>query len=180
MKKKDRGLSSSQIDELTQRAMRDNKESGLDSDREPCDNQDTISESSEEEILNSFEDEGSKNKKKHKIELFSNFQLCIIGLIVFAVMILFADNSNVIYKYELSERLSKSIRERDSLETEIARDSIIIERIKTDDIFLGKYAREHFYYREDNEEVFIVEPEKKMTEIDSLIINDDGETEQIL
>ncbi|MFI3267737.1 MAG: hypothetical protein R3Y51_03365 [Rikenellaceae bacterium] len=106
----------------------------------------------------SLKDDNQK-KKPRRIKFLNNFQICIIGLIIFVLMLFFAENNNVVYKSALKDRLKTSIIERDSLLEEVRKDSVMIERIKHDDGYLEKYARENFYYRADDEDVFIVEPE---------------------
>lgn len=120
------------------------------------DKETTEKEVPEEELR---EDTVKKSKFKN-IELFTNFQLCTIALIIFIFMLFFAENNNIMYKQALTNRLKANKIERDSLLKEIHKDSLTIERIKNDDKFLEKYVREHFYYRAEDEDVFIVEPEK--------------------
>lgn len=101
-----------------------------------------------------------KKKQSSGIKLFTNWQLVAISTTIFVVMLFFADNSNINYKIELEKRLEKSIVERDSLLEEIHRDSNIIEKIRIDNDFLERYARENFYYRAPDEDVFILNEEK--------------------
>lgn len=117
-----------------------------------------------EDTENILEDDSEASEKdkvpgNKKFVLFNNFQICVIGLVVFVLMLFFAENNNIIYKQNLTKRLEASIVERDSLLEQVRKDSTIIERIENDDKYLEKYAREHFYYRADDEDVFIVEPE---------------------
>lgn len=138
-----------QIDELINRAEQDAEEV-------------TLSEEPNEELDDKEpekQDSEPKKRKPRRIKLFTNTQICIIGLIIFVLMMFFAENNNFMYKRALSERLEVRIRERDSLLDKVHRDSVIIEKLKNEDSFLEKYARENFYYRAEDEDVFIVEPD---------------------
>lgn len=96
-------------------------------------------------------------KEKKKIKLFSNLQLIVGATVIFSILILFLDNSNIQYKRELQQHLIEITRQRDSLQEQIARDSLIINKIKNDDAFLERYAREHFYMKIPGEDVYIFE-----------------------
>lgn len=104
-----------------------------------------------------MEDKGNE-KQPRKIKLFTNWQIIIIATGLFVFLLFFTDNSNIIYKEELKVRLENTIIERDSLLDQIRKDSVIISKIKTDDKFLEKYARETFYYRAPDEDVFMISP----------------------
>ncbi len=98
------------------------------------------------------------NKKRNKhIKLFTNTQIIIAATIIFAILFIFLDNGSLQDKRELDKKLELAIRQRDSLAAQIASDSTIIKRIETDDNYLERYAREHFFMKRQLEDVFIIE-----------------------
>ncbi len=98
-----------------------------------------------------------KAPKNKRIRLFTNTQIIIAATAVFAVLFIFLDNSSLQDKRELDRKLEQAIRQRDSLAAQIASDSTIIRRIETDDNYLERYAREHFFMKRPLEDVFIME-----------------------
>ena len=80
----------------------------------------------------------------------------VLVLILFAVWMLFFDN----YSYLEHRVLNKEIEEiEDNIryyKTEIKKDSIKIKELKNDDR-VEKYAREKYYMKRDNEDIYIIE-----------------------
>lgn len=92
---------------------------------------------------------------KFKIGIFTNWQIMFVSTVIFGLLVLFFDNSNIRYKKSLDVRRELLILQRDSLSRQIEEDSLIIYMLKNDDDFLERYAREHFYMRMDDEDLFI-------------------------
>ncbi|MDE6183111.1 MAG: septum formation initiator family protein [Rikenellaceae bacterium] len=95
-----------------------------------------------------------KEKKKDKV--LTNWQLVLLSTIVFLLLIFFFDSNNIRYKRSLDNRFKELSHKRDSLREQIERDSIMIYRLKTDNRFLERYAREHYYMKRENEDLFVV------------------------
>lgn len=80
----------------------------------------------------------------------------VLVLILFSVWMLFFDN----YSYLEHRVLDKEIEEiEDNIQyykTEIKKDSIKIKELKNDDR-VEKYAREKYYMKRDNEDIYIIE-----------------------
>ncbi len=96
------------------------------------------------------------NKVKRR-NILTNWQLILISTAVFLVLILYLDGSNMRYKKSLDARLEDLTGQRDSLRGQIERDSIMIERLNNDDKFLERYAREHYYMKQEDEDLFVFE-----------------------
>lgn len=80
----------------------------------------------------------------------------VLVLILFSVWMLFFDN----YSYLEHRVLDKEIEEiEDNIQyykTEIKKDSIKIKELKNDDR-VEKYAREKYYMKRENEDIYIIE-----------------------
>ena len=80
----------------------------------------------------------------------------VLVLILFSVWMLFFDN----YSYLEHRVLDNEIEEiEDNIQyykTEIKKDSIKIKELKNDDR-VEKYAREKYYMKRDNEDIYIIE-----------------------
>lgn len=111
-----------------------------------------------QEVCNDTTD--TKKVRSHrKIKILTNIQAIPLATIIFLAIIFFIDDNNIIYKRALTNILKDRIRERDSLVQEIEKDSIIINRLKNDNRYLERYAREHFYYRNIDEDVYLIDVE---------------------
>lgn len=96
------------------------------------------------------------DKKRHR-NILTNWQLILLSTAVFLALILYFDGSNMRYKRALDAKLEDLTAQRDSLREQIKRDSIMIKRLETDDRFLEKYAREHYYMKQEDEDLFVFE-----------------------
>ncbi|KIX22269.1 septum formation initiator [Flavobacterium sp. 316] len=90
----------------------------------------------------------------------------VLVLIFFIVWMLFLDN----YSYLEHRVLNKQMEElEDNIEyykTEIKEDSTRIKKLKNSDQ-IEKYAREKYYMKKENEDIYIIEFEKEKEEADS-------------
>ena len=93
--------------------------------------------------------------KKKRSNILTNWQLILISTAVFLTLILYFDRSNMRYKRSLDDKLEDLVGMRDSLREQIKRDSIIIKRLENDDKFLERYAREHYYMKREDEDLFV-------------------------
>jgi len=80
---------------------------------------------------------------------------------VFAVWIIFFDQSNLIDWSVALKELSRQRTQKRYYELEIARTREQLRELKANRDSLEKFAREQYYYLEDGEEIFIVEEKKK-------------------
>lgn len=106
--------------------------------------------------LNGGADNGKKPKKKRKIGILTNWQLILLSTAIFLLLIFYIDGSNMQYKNSLDAKLHELNLRRDSLREQITRDSSIIMKLKTDDKFLERYARENYYMKQEDEDLFVV------------------------
>ncbi|MBL7472175.1 FtsB family cell division protein [Robertkochia sediminum] len=82
--------------------------------------------------------------------------------VVFIVWMLFFDTNSWWFTHrELNGEIEKLELQKEHLEKEIARDKRSLNALK-DPKELEKYAREAYYYKKENEEIFIIEYEDSL------------------
>ncbi|TQD35406.1 FtsB family cell division protein [Haloflavibacter putidus] len=93
-------------------------------------------------------------RQKHWFKIISNRYVLI--LLVFTVWMAFFDSNSLMVHNELDEELNKLENNKEYYQEEIRQDKAIIQGL--DDSFeLEKFARETYFMKRDNEEVFIIE-----------------------
>ena len=81
----------------------------------------------------------------------------ILAAIAFAVWMLFFDDKNVGFMLSSSNKLKELKASEKLLSKEIASTKKELNLLKTDAASIEKYAREKFYMKKDNEDLFITE-----------------------
>lgn len=86
-----------------------------------------------------------------------------IATAVFAVWIVFIDDSNLIHQSQLQQELNKVKKEKAFYMKEIKSDSTNYARLKTDKNMMEAYGREKYLMKRDNEDIFliVIEEEKE-------------------
>jgi cell division protein FtsB len=84
----------------------------------------------------------------------------IITLLVFTVWIIFFSQYNLIDRFRIARDIRQMEREKQYYKNQITQDSIRIHELTTDDENLEKFAREQYYMKKDNEEIFVVVEEE--------------------
>lgn len=74
----------------------------------------------------------------------------------FLVWMIFLDANSLVVHLELNSEIENLEQQKHQLEKEIARDKEAIKELK-DPQKLEKYARETYFMKKDNEEVFLIE-----------------------
>ncbi|MCM4151397.1 septum formation initiator family protein [Arenibacter sp. N53] len=103
-------------------------------------------------------------RKKKWFGLVTN--MYVLVLTVFVVWMVFFDTNSLLIHWELKKQINNLEKQKDFLHEEIARDKKIIEKL-SDPEELEKFAREHYYLKRKNEEIYLIEYE------DSLKTKDD-------
>ncbi len=93
-----------------------------------------------------------KNKKWFKIA--SNKYLII--LLLFAVWMFFFDTNSYFIHKELNESIETLENNKKIYQDEIVKDKAFIEKMK-DSNEIEKYAREKYYLKKDNEDIYLIE-----------------------
>ncbi len=95
-----------------------------------------------------------KLKQKRWFRILSNKYLLII--LAFGVWMLFFDSNSWLVQRELSQEIKKLENNKNYYEKEIQHDKQIIEQLQSEE-GLERYAREKYFMKKDNEDVFIIE-----------------------
>lgn len=90
----------------------------------------------------------------------------VIILIVFSVWMLFFDSNSLLIHNELNREIETLEDEKDYYRKEIKKDNKIINELKKEE-GLEKFAREEYYMKRENEDIYIIEYQ------DSLKVEDD-------
>lgn len=85
----------------------------------------------------------------------------VIIFIVFAVWMLFIDANSLLIHHELNEDISDLEDEKEYYNKEIEKDKKAIKGLSTDD-GIEKLAREKYYMKKDNEDIYIIEYEDSL------------------
>lgn len=86
---------------------------------------------------------------------FSNIYLIIS--IFFVVWMLFFDSNSALIQIQLYQEIKDLEREKMYLQEEIKRDQMLLKQF-ADSLERERFAREKYYFKRQNEDIFIVEP----------------------
>ncbi|RTE53475.1 septum formation initiator family protein [Arenibacter aquaticus] len=82
----------------------------------------------------------------------------VLVLTVFVVWMLFFDTNSLLIHWELQKQIDNLEKQRDFLHEEIEKDKKIIEKLSHPEE-LEKFAREQYYLKKKNEEIYLIEYE---------------------
>lgn len=83
-------------------------------------------------------------------------RLWMISIIIFILLITVFDKNNLIEVWKLNQQLNELESQRDYYQQKITQDSTILENLK-DDVFLERYAREHYLMKRQGETIYIMQ-----------------------
>ena len=81
----------------------------------------------------------------------------LLALVVFAVIILFLDHNNLFEQLDRKQELKELQAKKKYYEQEIEKSKKELADLSNNPAALEKYAREKFYMKRDNEDLFIVQ-----------------------
>ncbi len=103
---------------------------------------------------------GIKNLKKKKwFGILTN--IYVLVLTVFVVWMLFFDTNSLLIHRELKKEIKNLEKTQDFLQNEIEKDKKIIKKL-SDSNELEKFAREQYYLKKKNEEIYLIEYEDSL------------------
>ena len=102
-------------------------------------------------------------KEKKWFKVFTNTYILV--LTIFVIWMLFFDTNSFLIHRELQKEINKLEEQKDFLKKEIEKDKKLLNELN-DPKALEKYAREKYYMKKENEEVFLIDYE------DSTKVND--------
>lgn len=85
----------------------------------------------------------------------------VLVLTIFVVWMVFFDTNSLLIHLELRKEIKKLEKQQDFLKSEIAKDKKIIERL-SDPKELEKFAREQYYLKKKDEEIYLIEYEDSL------------------
>ncbi|WP_185851663.1 FtsB family cell division protein [Blattabacterium cuenoti] len=78
----------------------------------------------------------------------------------FFIWISFFDTNSLVLHWELNRSIKEMILDRDFLEKRIFLEKNFLKKLNTDNKCLEKLAREKFYMKKDNEDLFVIKNKK--------------------
>jgi len=84
----------------------------------------------------------------------------VIALAIFAVIILFTDHNNLFEQWDRKQELKKLQIKKAYYEGEIEKTKKKLADLNNNSAALEKFAREKFYMKKDNEDVFVIDTVK--------------------
>ncbi|RIA09123.1 cell division protein FtsB [Flavobacteriaceae bacterium MAR_2010_72] len=97
--------------------------------------------------------------KRSYLKGFKN--IFVIILVVFAVWMLFFDANSWLIHHELNTEMDDLEDEKEYYKNEIEKDKKAIKELSTEE-GIEKLAREKYYMKKDNEEIYIIEYEDSL------------------
>ncbi len=76
--------------------------------------------------------------------------------LLFLVWWIFFDQESLIVQYNLSSLRSGLEEQKEYYKSEIEKDQAAINTLQNDTVFLEKYAREKYFMKKDDEDVFVI------------------------
>ena len=98
-------------------------------------------------------------KKKKWFSVLTN--MYVLVLTVFVVWMVFFDTNSLLIHLELRKEIKKLEKQQEFLREEISKDKKIIEKL-SDPEELEKFAREHYYLKRKDEEIYLIEYEDSL------------------
>ena len=85
----------------------------------------------------------------------------VLVLTIFVIWMAFFDTNSMLIHLELRKEIKKLEKQKEFLKGEIDKDKKILEKL-SDSTELEKFAREKYYMKKDNEEIFLIEYEDSL------------------
>ena len=76
--------------------------------------------------------------------------------LAFVVWMIFFDQENIVEQYRLNTTLSDLEQKKAYYLGEIAKNENAIDKLENDSTQLEKFAREEYFMKKDNEEIFVI------------------------
>ncbi|WP_373519401.1 septum formation initiator family protein [Pricia sp.] len=98
-------------------------------------------------------------RKKKWFKVFTN--MYVLVLTVFVIWMVFFDTNSLLIHLELKKEIRKLEKQQEFLKTEIAEDKKVLKKL-SDPEELEKFAREQYYLKKKNEEIYLIEYEDSL------------------
>jgi cell division protein FtsB len=90
-------------------------------------------------------------------EFLRRYRLWVVSAGVLILLVCFFSDLNIFEYFATRRRVYRLQREIERYEEKITEDSLFMQRLRRDDEFLEKYAREKHLMHAEDEQLFIVE-----------------------
>ena len=104
-----------------------------------------------------------KENPKKMIHFLSRYKYWIIG-IVFLIWMLFLDTNSYLINYRLQKELNELESQKEFYQTEIQNDKQLLEELENDTLAIERFAREKYYMKKKNEDIFIIDKKSEEKE----------------
>ncbi|MGI9546765.1 MAG: FtsB family cell division protein [Flavobacteriaceae bacterium] len=98
-------------------------------------------------------------RKKKWFSILTN--IYVLVLTVFVIWMTFFDTNSLLIHLELRREIKKLEKQKEFLQEEIDKDKKVIDRL-SDPEELEKFAREQYYLKKKDEEIYIIEYEDSL------------------
>ncbi|MDD2593142.1 MAG: septum formation initiator family protein [Bacteroidales bacterium] len=88
----------------------------------------------------------------------------LIALLIFLILIIFLDNNNLIKLRKYKKELNQAKEQNEYYKHKIVEDSLEMQRLKKDKEQLEIYARKTYFFKKDNETIFLIVKDSTKTE----------------
>lgn len=79
-----------------------------------------------------------------------------ITIVLYFIWILFFDQNNLVDRHRISQDIKQLEKNKVYYKEQIAIDSLRLHELTTNEENLEKYAREQYYMKRENEEIFVI------------------------
>ncbi len=100
------------------------------------------------------------NIEKNKIFTFIKNNIYLVAIIASAIWMLFIDTNSWIIQRRLNKKIEKLEERKEFYKNEISNDRKALDEINNNPDMLEKYARERFFMKKKDEDIFIIKEEK--------------------
>ncbi|WP_136467150.1 FtsB family cell division protein [Flagellimonas onchidii] len=100
---------------------------------------------------------GLRNKRWFKVMT----NMYVLVLTIFVIWMAFFDTNSLLIHLELRKEIKKLEKQKEFLQGEIDKDKEVLEKL-SDKGELEKFAREKYYMKKENEEIFLIEYEDSL------------------
>ena len=97
-------------------------------------------------------------RQKKWVRVVSNKYLLV--LVAFVFWMFFLDSNSWLIHHELNQEIDALDKNKQFYLDEISKDKAVIEKL-SDSLELEKFARNEYYMKRENEEIFIIEHQKE-------------------
>ena len=102
-------------------------------------------------------EEKVENKRAISFGDISNTHLIIVIFIIFSAYLIFYPESSFVQCFKTSNKIKETKQNIKAKKLEIKQDCVIINGLQNDKEYLMKYVREHLYFSNKGETIYIIE-----------------------